>query len=128
MSLLILLQSQPFAQFLHNAIVQIAVHIINRYDNRAIAVIDIQSIKVSAIASARLRNHCVIGVVRNEEIPFTLRHSYLTYAVGKTSDYKTIQGISGHSDVFTLMNRYAHPQEEKKIELSEEMSKILSEM
>lgn len=60
--------------------------------------------------------------------PHTLRHSYLTYAVGKTSDYKTIQGISGHSDVFTLMNRYAHPQEQKKVELSEEMSKILSEM
>ena len=60
--------------------------------------------------------------------PHTLRHSYLTYAVGKTSDYKTIQGLSGHSDVFTLMNRYAHPQEEKKVELSKEISKILTEM
>ena len=57
----------------------------------------------------------------------TLRHSYLTYAVGATTDFKTIQGISGHSDVFTLMNRYAHPQEEKKIELSEEMTKILTQ-
>ncbi len=57
--------------------------------------------------------------------PHTLRHSYLTYAVGATTDFKTIQGISGHSDVFTLMNRYAHPQEEKKVELAEEMTKIL---
>ena len=58
--------------------------------------------------------------------PHTLRHSYLTYAVGATTDFKTIQGISGHSDVFTLMNRYAHPQETKKVELSEEMAKILT--
>ena len=59
--------------------------------------------------------------------PHTLRHSYLTYAVGTTTDFKTVQGISGHADVFTLMNRYAHPQEEKKVELSEEMSRILTE-
>lgn len=59
--------------------------------------------------------------------PHTLRHSYLTYAVGATTDFKTIQGISGHSDVFTLMNRYAHPQENKKVELSEEMTKILTQ-
>ena len=46
----------------------------------------------------------------------------LTYAVGTTTDFKTIPGISGHSDVFPLMNRYAHPLEEKK-ELAEEMTK-----
>lgn len=56
-----------------------------------------------------------------------LRHSYLTYAVGETTDYKTVQGISGHADVFTLMNRYAHPQAGKVRELSESMHKILSE-
>lgn len=55
-----------------------------------------------------------------------LRHSYLTYAVGETTDYKTVQGISGHADVFTLMNRYAHPQAGKVRELSENMHKILS--
>ena len=55
-----------------------------------------------------------------------LRHSYLTYAVGETTDYKTVQGISGHADVFTLMNRYAHPQAGKVRELSESMHKILS--
>lgn len=43
----------------------------------------------------------------------TLRHSYLTYAVGETNDFKTIQGISGHADLGTLINRYAHPQEDK---------------
>ena len=59
--------------------------------------------------------------------PHVLRHSYLTYAVGATTDFKTVQGISGHADVFTLMNRYAHPQEDKKIELSEEMTKILTQ-
>ena len=42
-----------------------------------------------------------------------LRHSYLTYAVGETTDFKTIQGISGHADISTLVNRYAHPQEDK---------------
>lgn len=60
--------------------------------------------------------------------PHTLRHSYLTYAVGATTDFKTIQGISGHADVFTLLNKYAHPQEKKIIELSDEMSRILTEM
>lgn len=55
-----------------------------------------------------------------------LRHSYLTYAVGETTDYKTVQGISGHADVFTLMNRYAHPQASKVKELSENLHKILS--
>ena len=56
-----------------------------------------------------------------------LRHSFLTYAVGESeNDYKTVQGISGHSDVFTLVNRYAHPQAEKMKRLSEEMGKILT--
>lgn len=41
--------------------------------------------------------------------------------------FKTIQGISGHSDVFTLMNRYAHPQEDKVIELSNEIATILTQ-
>lgn len=54
-----------------------------------------------------------------------LRHSFLTYAVGETDDYKTVQGISGHADVFTLMNRYAHPQAEKMKQLSEKIGKIL---
>lgn len=56
----------------------------------------------------------------------TLRHSYLTYAVGATNDYKTIQGISGHSDVFTLMNRYAHPQKSKIKELTDNLHEILA--
>jgi len=56
-----------------------------------------------------------------------LRHSFLTYAVGETDDYKTVQGISGHADVFTLVNRYAHPQAEKMKQLSEKMGKILSQ-
>lgn len=55
-----------------------------------------------------------------------LRHSFLTYAVGETTDYKTVQGISGHADVFTLMNRYAHPQEEKMKQLSKKMGEFLS--
>ncbi len=59
--------------------------------------------------------------------PHILRHSYLTYAVGSTTDYKTVQGISGHSDLFTLVNRYAHPQEDKVKELSSEMTKILTQ-
>ena len=59
--------------------------------------------------------------------PHTLRHSYLTYAAGVTTDIKTIQGISGHADVFTLMNRYAHPQEEKVDALSAEMTKLFTQ-
>ncbi len=55
-----------------------------------------------------------------------LRHSYLTYAVGETTDYKTVQGISGHADVFTLVNRYAHPQAEKMKQLSEKMGEFLT--
>ena len=56
-----------------------------------------------------------------------LRHSFLTYAVGETTDYKTVQGISGHADVFTLMNRYAHPQAHKVRELSENLHRVLSQ-
>ncbi len=59
--------------------------------------------------------------------PHVLRHSYLTYAVGVTTDFKTIQGISGHADVFTLVNRYAHPQEDKVIDLTNEIADILTE-
>lgn len=59
--------------------------------------------------------------------PHILRHSYLTFAVGSTTDYKTVQGISGHSDVFTLMNRYAHPQQDKVNELSAEITRILTQ-
>ncbi len=55
-----------------------------------------------------------------------LRHSFLTYAVGETTDYKTVQGISGHADVFTLMNRYAHPQAEKMKQLSKKIGEILT--
>ena len=58
--------------------------------------------------------------------PHILRHSYLTYAVGSTTDYKTVQGISGHSDLFTLVNRYAHPQETKVIDLTNEIAGILT--
>ena len=54
-----------------------------------------------------------------------LRHSYLTYAVGETTDYKTVQGISGHADIGTLLNRYAHPQENKVRALSNSMHNIL---
>lgn len=54
-----------------------------------------------------------------------LRHSYLTYAVGETTDYKTVQGISGHADIGTLLNRYAHPQDNKIKELSKSMHNIL---
>ena len=60
--------------------------------------------------------------------PHILRHSYLTYAVGATTDFKTVQGISGHSDIFTLLNRYAHSQDDKVLELSSEMEKILTKM
>ena len=58
--------------------------------------------------------------------PHTLRHSYLTYAVGATTDFKAVHGISGHADLFTLMNRYAHPQEDKAIELSNEIAEVLT--
>ena len=71
--------------------------------------------------------HILASVNMHGATPHILRHSYLTYAVGATTDFKTIQGISVHSDVFTLMNRYAHPQEEKKVELSEEMARILTQ-
>lgn len=60
--------------------------------------------------------------------PHILRHSYLTYAVGATTDFKTVQGISGHSDIFTLLNTYAHSQDDKVLELSFEMEKLLTKM
>ena len=54
-----------------------------------------------------------------------LRHSFLTYAVGETTDYKTVQGISSHADIGTLLNRYAHPQDRIIKELSKSMHNIL---
>ena len=44
----------------------------------------------------------------------------------KEKNTMSIQGISGHSDVFTLMNRYAHPQEDKVIELTNEIAEVLT--
>ena len=58
--------------------------------------------------------------------PHVLRHSYLTYAVGETTDFKTVQGISGHSDVNVLLNIYSHPQQQKVTELANKISHILS--
>ena len=60
--------------------------------------------------------------------PHVLRHSYLTYAVGATTDFKSIQGISGHADLFTLLNTYAHSQDEKMLELSSKMENLLTKM
>ena len=73
-------------------------------------------------------NRIIKSIDLHGATPHILRHSYLTYAVGATKDFKTVQGISGHADVFTLMNRYAHSQDDKVIELSSEMEKILIKM
>lgn len=56
--------------------------------------------------------------------PHVLRHSYLTYAVGETTDFKTVQGISGHANLSTLLNTYAHPQQEKVLSLTNKMSEL----
>ena len=53
-------------------------------------------------------------------------YSYLTYAAGETIDYKTGQGLSGHADLGTLINRYAHPQQKKIKALSQTMHSILN--
>lgn len=53
-------------------------------------------------------------------------HSYLTYAVGETSDYKTVQDISGYADLNTLLNTFAHPQTNKVVELANSVTKILA--
>ena len=56
----------------------------------------------------------------------TLRHSYLTYAVGETTDFKTVQGISGHADLSVLLNKYAHIQKDKVEALSRSMHERLA--
>jgi len=56
--------------------------------------------------------------------PHVLHHSYLTFAVGETTDYKTVQGISGHADLNTLLNTYAHPQTEKVSQLVHNVARI----
>ncbi len=58
--------------------------------------------------------------------PHVLRHSFLTYAVGETTDYKTVQGISGHSDLNVLLNTYAHSQPQKVTELANKIFRILT--
>ena len=56
--------------------------------------------------------------------PHVLRHSYLTYAIGETTDYKTVQGISGHADLSTLLNTYAHFQQTKMQSLTSRLSDL----
>lgn len=41
--------------------------------------------------------------------PHILRHSFITAAVPYV-DVKTLQGIAGHADISTTLNRYAHRQ------------------
>ena len=62
----------------------------------------------------------------NGATPHVLRHSFLTYAVGETTDFKTVQGISGHADLNTLLNTYAHPQQDKVVALAQNMTRILA--
>ena len=44
-----------------------------------------------------------------------LRHTYITMAAAHL-DIKTLQTITGHSDISTTMNRYAHGREDKIIQ------------
>ena len=60
------------------------------------------------------------GIDLHGATPHILRHSYLTYAVGATKDFKTVQGISGHADVFTLLNSI-HRKEERSPAASEHL-------
>lgn len=55
----------------------------------------------------------------------SLRHTYITLASGET-DIKTLQGVAGHSTVTMTMDRYAHTQTAKVLELGKKMDNIFS--
>ncbi|MBR2824585.1 MAG: site-specific integrase [Clostridia bacterium] len=55
----------------------------------------------------------------------SLRHTYITLASTET-DIKTLQGVAGHSTVTMTMDRYAHTQTNKVLELGRKMDSIYS--
>lgn len=55
----------------------------------------------------------------------SLRHTYITLASSET-DIKTLQGVAGHSTVTMTMDKYAHTQTSKVLELGRKMDSIYS--
>ena len=54
------------------------------------------------------------------------KHSYLTCAVGESSDNKSLQKIAGHADIRMTMNRYVHAQPEKIKAVSNKLHDLLA--
>lgn len=52
------------------------------------------------------------------------RHSYLTYAAGKTTNLKTLQALAGHSTIQMAMDHYVHAQPEMIKELGNKMHNL----
>ena len=45
---------------------------------------------------------------------YSLRHTFATDFYDKTHDVKNLSEILGHADIKTTLNRYVHPDAEKK--------------
>lgn len=58
--------------------------------------------------------------------PHIFRHSYATLLNDAGASVKTIQGIIGHADIQTTLNRYVHTREDKMQEAVKNVSQLLS--
>lgn len=58
--------------------------------------------------------------------PHIFRHSYATLLNDAGASIKTIQGIIGHADIQTTLNRYVHTREDKMQEAVRNVSEMLS--
>jgi len=58
--------------------------------------------------------------------PHVFRHSYATLLNDAGASIKTIQGIIGHADIQTTLNRYVHTREDKMQDAVRNVSELLS--
>ncbi len=61
----------------------------------------------------------------NRETAHVFRHSYATMLNATGASPKTIQGIIGHADISTTMNRYVHGVKEQEVEAVMNVSRKL---
>ncbi len=57
-----------------------------------------------------------------------LRHTYITIAASSGADVKTVQSISGHSDIRMTLERYAHAREAKVLQAGELICNVFRTM
>lgn len=89
---------------------------------------------VFAASSGKLLNQWNINRGHNaiyfnakiEYVPFhALRHTYATRLLEIGENLKTLQGLFGHADITTTMNKYPHVLDKTKQNTADKIDKIL---